>query len=119
MCDLSSPIVKRRRPLALALSLLLPLEGLAEPPSPRVLERYREMLRAQPVDGTALDRLWKAYAEAGRTPQLFQEYQAARDTFAGSMVLGHLHRRAGNAVAAADAFSKAAQLDPKSALPHL
>ena len=69
--------VKRRRLLVFALPLLLPLEGPAEAPSPRVLERYREMLRAQPVDGTALDRLWKAYTEGGRTAELLQEYEGA------------------------------------------
>ncbi len=102
---------------ALATCLLLATGAAAEPPSARVLARYREMLRANPTEGTALDRLWKATVDSGNTAELLAEYRAAQD-FPAKMVLGHLLRRAGDPTAAA-AFTEATALEAKSPLPHL
>ena len=55
-----------RRLLFSALTLL-PCLALAEVPSPKVIERYKQMLQANPAEGTALDRLWQAFAEQGKT----------------------------------------------------
>ena len=89
-----------------------------EPPAARTIERYKQMLVANPIEGTAMERLWKAYADAGTTAQLIADYQADA-SFASRMILGHLLRRAGQPDGAVAAFRKAAELDPKSVLPLL
>ncbi len=104
--------------VALALSLLLATGAMAEPPSAKALERYRQMLAANPAEGTALDRLWKAYAEAGRTGELISEYSKGA-SFADKMVLGLLQHRAGRDDEAAASFKSAGFLDSASPLPVL
>ena len=108
----------RRLPLFLSLLLLAPVAPAETPVSPRIIERYKQMLAASPVEGTALDRLWKIYADQGQTGQLLDEYKA-NDTFAAQLILGHLLRRAGHVDEAAAAYRHAATLDPKSYLPAL
>lgn len=108
----------RRPPLLLSLLLVaLSAHGQA-PASPKIVERYKQMLAANPAEGTALDRLWKIYADQGQTGQLLDEYKADQ-TFGAQMILGHLLRRAGKPDEAANAFESAARLDAKSALPAL
>ncbi len=102
----------------IAISLMLAVTASAELPSAKILDRYRQMLSTNPVEGTALDRLWKAYSEAGQTGQLIEMYQKD-ETFSSSMVLGHLLRRAGQMEEARAAYDRAAKLDPKSPLPVL
>ena len=82
----------RRRLLALA--TLLPALAAAQVPSAKVLERYRQMLAGNPAEGTALDRLWQAYSEQGRTGELLAEYQG-QNTYTGQMILGLLLHKAG------------------------
>jgi tetratricopeptide (TPR) repeat protein len=89
-----------------------------EPPSPKVLERYRQMLEKNPAEGTALDRLWKAYLDQNQTAQLLQEYQAG-GTFSSELILGHLLKKAARTDEALAAFDRAAQLDAKNPLPLL
>src|SRR5436190_12350356 len=101
-----------------AILLLLPALAGGEPPNPKVLERYRQMLAANPVEGIALDRLWNAAAEAGTTDQLLAEYRKL-ETFSGQMVLGLLLRKAGQDDSAAKALVRAATLNSESALPAL
>ena len=108
-----------RRPSLLFTLLLLALCAQGQvPPSPKVIERYKQMLAANPAEGTALDRLWKMYSEQGQTTQLLDEYKAD-ESFAAQMIHGHLLRRAGRQDEAATAFDKAAKLDAKSPLPAL
>jgi len=102
-----------RRTLALLLLLGAPLA--AQQPEEKVLDRYRQVLLANPTEGVALDRLWKAFADKGQTAQLIEEYRQA-GTFASEMVLGHLLRRAGQPDEARAAYERAFQLDPKSPL---
>ncbi|MES2573259.1 MAG: tetratricopeptide repeat protein, partial [Verrucomicrobiota bacterium] len=93
----------------------------AEPPiSPKVIERYRQMLERSPVEGTALDRLWKAYSDSGETAQLLAQYQADGATrFAPQMVFGYFLRKAARLDDAVAAFEHASKLDGKSPLPWL
>ena len=63
-----------------------PRWSAAEPPAARAIERYKQMLVANPVEGTAMERLWKAYADAGTTAELIAEYQADA-SFASRMIL--------------------------------
>lgn len=98
--------------------LFLAAVAWGEPASPRVMERYKQMLAANPVEGVALDRLWKSAMEGGGTDKLIAEYQKG-GTFATEMILGHLLRRAGRDDDAAEAFGRAARLEPANALPLL
>ncbi|MEQ1852532.1 MAG: tetratricopeptide repeat protein, partial [Chthoniobacteraceae bacterium] len=104
--------------LCISLLLLLGAVAFAEPASPRVVERYRQMLQANPTEGIALDRLWKIAVEDGRTGEWIAEYRKA-GTFASEMILGHLLRKAGQAVEAENAYVRASALEPASVLPLL
>ena len=108
----------RRSPLFLCCLLLaLPARG-DPPPSPRIVERYKQMLDANPGQGTALDRLWKIYLDQGKTADLIEEYRSG-GTFAREMVLGLLLQKASQSANAASAFQRAAKLAEKSPLPIL
>ncbi len=107
-----------RRTLVL-LSLLAALTVRGEVgPSPKVIERYRQMLERNPDEGTALERLWKAYLDQNQTTQLLDEYQAG-GTFTSEMVLGHLLKKAARNAEALAAFDRAAKLDERSPLAPL
>src|SRR5687768_1142818 len=108
----------RRLPLILLLGCALPVRAADAPPAPKVIERYKQMLATNPAEGTALERLWKAYSDRGETTALIDEY-ARGGTFSSELVLGHLLRRAGRLEEAIAAFTRAANLDVKSAAPLL
>ena len=63
-----------RRSLILSFLLVAPIARGEPPPSPKVLERYRQMLEKNPGEGTALERLWKACLDQNQTAQLLDEY---------------------------------------------
>ena len=98
--------------------LVASLTAQAEPPNPKIVARYQEMLAAKPTEGTALDRLWQLFLDQNKTAELIDGYKKD-NTFASQMVLGHLLRKAAQPVEAAAAFERAAALDPKSPLPWL
>ncbi len=98
--------------------LLASLAAHGEPPNPKIVARYQEMLAAKPVEGTALDRLWQLFLEQNQTAELIASYRAGH-TFPSQMVLGHLLEKAAQPAEAAAAFDRAAALDPKSPLPWL
>ena len=102
----------------LATLLFLSAIAQAEPANPKIVERYKQMLAANPTEGVALDRLWKTALDEGTTERLIAEYEKA-DGFASRMVLGHLLRKAGRDEDAGDAFARAAKLDAQSPLPLL
>ncbi|MEQ1861390.1 MAG: tetratricopeptide repeat protein [Chthoniobacteraceae bacterium] len=104
-----------RRLLAIS---LLPALAAAQAPSAKVIERYVQMLEANPAEGTALDRLWQAYAADGRTGTLIAQFEA-QPTYAAQMILGLLLRKAGRDADALAAFQRAAASDPRSAAPAL
>ncbi len=87
----------------------------------RIVERYRQMLAGNPVEGTALERLWKIASEEGFTDQLLEDYRklAEQGDFTGQMVSGLLLHRAGREEESIAALRDAAKTDPKSPLPHL
>ena len=98
--------------------LLASLAAHGEPPNPKIVERYKQMLAARPTEGTALDRLWQMFLEQNRTTELIDEYKAG-GTFASEMVLGQLLRKAARMEDAEAAFQRAVKLDERSALPWL
>ena len=101
-----------------AAALLASAMAQAEPLSPRVAERYRQMLAANPTEGVALDRLWKGALEGGTTEELLAAYAKAGD-FSGRMIFGLLLRKAGRDEDARVAFESAAKADAASPLPLL
>ncbi len=109
------------RRLSLCAVVAMMAQGATAASDPRVVARYREMLAANPVEGTALERLWKLASEEGTTEQLLKSYAAAgkEGDLASQLVYGHLLRRAGRGDEALDAFRRAAEIDPKSPLPPL
>ncbi|HYR57008.1 MAG TPA: tetratricopeptide repeat protein, partial [Chthoniobacteraceae bacterium] len=90
----------------------------AQQPEEKMLDRYRQVLVANPTEGIAFDRLWKFYAEKGRTSELIDEYRAG-GTFASEMVLGHLLWRAGRTDDARAAYEEAAQMNATNPLAPL
>jgi tetratricopeptide (TPR) repeat protein len=106
-----------RRLLFSALTLL-PTLALAQVPSPKVIERYKQMLQANPAEGTALDRLWQAYAEQGKTGELIDEF-TKQSTYPAQMLLGLLLQKAGRTPDAVAALQRALNLDPKNPAPAL
>ncbi|MEO7319013.1 MAG: tetratricopeptide repeat protein, partial [Chthoniobacteraceae bacterium] len=98
--------------------LLASLSAHGEPPNPKIVARYKEMLAAKPAEGTALDRLWQIFLDQNQTAELIAGYQTD-NTFPSQMVLGQLLRKAAQPVEAAAAFENASKLDPKSPLPWL
>ena len=99
-------------------ALLASALAQAEPLSPRVAERYRQMLAANPAEGIALDRLWKGALDGGTTEELLAAYAKAED-FSGRMIFGLLLRKAGRDDEARAAFEGAAKADAASPLPPL
>jgi len=108
----------RPGPLIAAALLLACAVARAEPLSPRVIERYKQMLAANPVEGVALERLWKGALEAGTTEELLAEYRKAGSA-AAKLILGHLLRKSGREDEALGAYEAAAKLEPANALPAL
>jgi tetratricopeptide (TPR) repeat protein len=101
-----------------AAALLASALAQAEPLSPRVAERYKQMLAANPAEGIALDRLWKGALDGGTTEELLAGYRDAQSA-PGRMILGLLLRKAGRDDEARAAFESATKADPASPLPPL
>src|SRR4051812_10858074 len=96
----------RRRLCVLALSVAATSAFAAGAEDARIAGRYKQMLEKNPVEGIALDRLWKLAQDSGMTAQLLDEYKAdaASKHFAGALIYGHLLRKAGRADEACAAY---------------
>jgi len=94
------------------------IAGIAFADNTIVIERYKKMLAEKPVEGTALERLWKMHQESGQTAQIIKEYRD-QQTFSAQLIAGHLLLRAGKKEDAEACFKAAGKLDPTSAMPHL
>ncbi len=109
--------------LAPTAAAIPPVAAGADARAARVVERYKTMLQANPVEGLALDRLWKSYDERGASAELIDEYrrlaEAPGASAAATLIYGHLLRRAGCLDEAAADYERAATLDPASPLPPL
>ncbi len=92
----------------------------------RIAERYKAMLAANPVEGMALDRLWKSYEDRGFTGNLLDQYRQAsqhpptgKEGTVSSLVYGHLLKKAGRLDEAAAAYRQAGSVDAGNPLPLL
>ena len=88
---------------------------------PRIVERYRQMVSANPADESALDRLWKIAQADGFTQQLLDDFAkpAAKGDRASQLVFAQLLHRARRTGDAREAFMRAIALDPGNPAPHV
>ena len=107
-----------RIPRIFTAAMLASALAQAEPLSPRVAERYRQMLAENPTESMALDRLWKGALDGGTTEELLAAYAKAED-FSGRMIFGLLLRKAGRDEDARAAFESAAKANAANPLPLL
>ena len=105
--------------ITVALGLLSTLSPAAT--DPRVVERYRQMVEANPMEANALDRLWKIAQQEGFSEKLLDEYRdrSAKGDFQSQMIWAQLFHRAGRDDESREAFAHASTLNAKSELPHL
>ena len=108
--------------LRLAVLLFLLAGGMAgvqaqtteAPPKPALLEKYKQLLEKQPVEGTALDRLWELYGKHFSTRELIAEYRKRAEADPANaklqIVVGLLEKKAGHPEAAAVELQKAVEL---------
>ncbi len=101
-----------------AAALLASAMARGEPLSPRVAERYRQMLASNPAEGIVLDRLWQGALEGGTTEELLSAYRNAGN-FSGRMIFGLLLRKAGRDDEARAAFEAAVESDAANPAPLL
>ena len=96
---------------------------VADQRAARVAERYKAMLLANPVEGLALDRLWKYDDDRGATGELLEEFHRAADApgaeTSPALIYGYLLKRAGRLDEADASYGRAAKRDPASPLPTL
>lgn len=95
-------------------------EALGAPTDPRIIARYQQMLAANPVEGSTLERLWAVAEKDGLKEKLLQEAKekAIAGDFGSQMVYGLFLARSGERAAAKAAFEEAAGREPTSPLPH-
>lgn len=120
-CDtLPAVTTVRHAVICICALALATFEGRAQDPS-RLIERYRQLLAANPVPGTALDRLWKLYQDTGKTQGLLDEYKAAAHNgdFSAALLYGHFLDKSGESEPAREAFRAAAEIRPDDPRPLL
>lgn len=84
----------------------------------KVIERYEQVLHANPADGTPLERIWRWYRDRNALDGLIERYAgASRNDFANSLILGHLLKRSQRFDEAAAAYHNASELKPSESMP--
>jgi cellulose synthase operon protein C len=88
---------------------------------PRLVGRYKAMLRRRPGDAYALRHLLRLYSKHRSVGQLIAEYRKATrqkpKVYSNWIVLGNLYRRSGKRAKAIDCYGKASLLKPRSPAP--
>jgi len=91
---------------------------LAAAQTERVIQRYEQAARANPVDGLPVEKIWEWYREHGQLDAVIGRYQAsAPNDFAAALIAGHLLKRSGRFDEAASVYECASRLNPESPLP--
>ncbi|MGA8658469.1 MAG: tetratricopeptide repeat protein [Chthoniobacterales bacterium] len=84
----------------------------------KAIERYEQVLHANPADGTPLERVWTWYRDRNALDALIERYaRVSRNDFANSLILGHLLKRSQRFDEAAAAYRNASELAPSDAMP--
>ena len=96
-------------------------EGAVNGQSDPIVERFFSVLKKNPRQGTAFDRVWASYVDQGRMPELIERCrkatEAAPDDPRAWILLGLMEARRGKDNPAVEAFEKAESLDPDNPLP--
>jgi tetratricopeptide (TPR) repeat protein len=91
---------------------------LAAAQTERVIQRYEQAARANPVDGLPVEKIWEWYRERDQLDAVIGSYRAsAPDDFAAALIAGHLLKRSGRFDEAATAYEYASRLHPENPLP--
>ena len=91
---------------------------LAAAQTERVIQRYEQAARANPVDGLPIEKIWEWYRERGQLDALIDRYRtSAPNDFAAALIAGHLLKRSGRFDEAATAYEYASRLSPENPLP--
>ena len=91
---------------------------LAAAQTERVIQRYEQAARANPVDGLPVEKIWEWYRERDQLDAVIGRYRAsAPDDFAAALIAGHLLKRSGRFDEAATAYEYASRLHPENPLP--
>ncbi len=88
----------------------------------KLADHYHALLLAHPLEGVALDRLWKAWEDHHATAALIERCRADAEKTRGMaawLIDGHVLKRAGQFEEAATAYERAGVADPASCLPFL
>jgi tetratricopeptide (TPR) repeat protein len=84
----------------------------------RLIQRYEQAARANPVDGLPVEKIWDWYRQRDQLESVIARYlSAGRNDPAAALVAGHLLKRSGRFDEAATAYQAALRLDPESPLP--
>ena len=88
----------------------------------KVIQRYKKMLKRNPKEGNAFDRLYQLYLEGAGLEAMIADYeaeaQASPDALNAQLVLGHIYKRVGKDVETIAAYQRAAELAPNDYYPH-
>ncbi|MCL2005851.1 MAG: tetratricopeptide repeat protein [Planctomycetaceae bacterium] len=108
---------------ALLALLFLGSACLANDTQFRIFERYQEILARSPKRGTAFDRVYEHYVDAGRSHDFLQNCLAAVQNNPANpnaqLLLGLVAERRNQTELALASFQTAAELDPSNFLPML
>ena len=88
----------------------------------KVIQRYKQMLKRKPKEGSAFDRLYQLYLEGAGLDAMISDYeaeaQARPDDPNARLVLGHIYKRIGKDAETVAAYQRAVELAPNNYYPH-
>ena len=88
----------------------------------KIIQRYKQMLKRKPKEGSAFDRLYQFYLEGAGLDAMVADYeaeaQANPDDAGARLVLGHIYKRLGKDAETVAAYQRAVALDPIDYYSH-
>ena len=88
----------------------------------QIIARYKLMLNNKPKEGSTFDRLYQLYIEGDGLDALLADYKAEAeakpDDANVQLILGHIHKRLGKDMEAANAYQRAVELAPENYYSH-
>lgn len=100
-------------------SMILAQDGITDE---KVIQRYKQMLKRNPKEGNAFDRLYQLYLEGAGLDAMIADYeaeaQASPNDPDAQLILGHIYKRIGKDAETVAAYQRAAELDPNDYYPH-
>ena len=88
----------------------------------KIIQRYKQMLKRKPKEGSAFDRLYQLYLEGAGLDAMISDYeaeaQARPDDPNAQLVLGHIYKRIGKDAETVTAYQRAVELAPNDYYTH-